>query len=84
MYVTYPNIPLIRDALKQASFENDCAYWDMFEAMGGENSMPSWVFYDPPLGEKDFIHFTPQGARYIAKMFYNAFMYEYNRYLKKR
>jgi len=84
VYITYPNIPLIRDALKQASFENDCAYWDMYEAMGGENSMPSWVFHDPALGEKDFIHFTPQGARYIAKMFYNAFMYEYNRYLKKR
>ncbi|MCF6365085.1 MAG: GDSL-type esterase/lipase family protein [Bacteroidales bacterium] len=84
IYVTYPNIPLIRDALKQASFENNCAYWDMYEAMGGENSMPSWVFHDPPLGEKDFIHFTPQGARYIAKMFYNAFMYEYNRYLRKR
>jgi len=84
VYITYPNIPLIRDALKQASFENDCAYWDMFQAMGGENSMPSWVFHDPPLGEKDFIHFTPQGARYIAKMFYNAFMFEYNRYLRKR
>ncbi|RLD52819.1 MAG: hypothetical protein DRI94_01880 [Bacteroidetes bacterium] len=83
-YVTYPNVPLIRDALKQASFENNCAYWDMYEAMGGENSMPSWVFYDPPLGEKDFTHFTPRGARYIAKMFYNAFMYEYNRYLKKK
>jgi lysophospholipase L1-like esterase len=82
-YVTYPNIPLIRDALKQASFENDCAYWDMYEAMGGQNSMPSWVFHDPPLGEKDFTHFTPVGARYIAKMFYNAFMYEYNGYLKK-
>jgi lysophospholipase L1-like esterase len=84
VYVTYPNIPLIRDALKQACFDNDCAYWDMFEAMGGENSMPSWVFHDPPLGEKDFTHFTPQGARYIAKMFYNAFMFEYNRYLRKR
>ncbi|MCF6183263.1 MAG: hypothetical protein L3J56_01330 [Bacteroidales bacterium] len=83
-YITYPNVPLIRDALKQASFENNCAYWDMYEAMGGENSMPSWVFYDPPLGEKDFTHFTPQGARYIAKMFYNAFMYEYNRYLRKK
>ncbi len=82
-YITYPNVPLIRDALKQASFENNCAYWDMFEAMGGENSMPSWVFYDPPLAEKDFTHFTPKGARYIAKMFYNAFMYEYNRYLRK-
>lgn len=83
-YITYPNVPLIRDALKQASFENNCAYWDMYEAMGGENSMPSWVFYDPPLGEKDFTHFTPRGARYIAKMFYNAFMYEYNRYLRNK
>ncbi len=84
IYVSYPNIVLVRDALKQASFDNDCAYWDMYEAMGGENSMPSWVFHDPPLGEKDFTHFTPQGSRYISKMFYNAFMYEYNRYLKKR
>ncbi len=84
LYVSYPNIKLIRDALKQAGFENDCAYWDMYEAMGGENSMPSWVFHDPPLGEKDFTHFTPQGARYISKMFYNAFMYEYNNYLKRR
>ncbi|NPA68225.1 MAG: hypothetical protein GXO50_06410 [Chlorobi bacterium] len=82
-YVTYPNVPLIRDALKKAAFENNCAYWDMYEAMGGENSMPGWVFYDPPLAEKDFIHFTPRGARYIAKMFYNAFMFEYNRYIKK-
>lgn len=82
-YISYPNITLIRNALKQASFENNCAYWDMYEAMGGENSMPSWVFYDPPLAEKDFIHFTPKGARYIAKMFYNTFMYEYNQYLKK-
>ncbi len=83
-YVSYPNITLIRDALKQAAFENNCAYWDMYEAMGGENSMPSWVFYEPPLAEKDFTHFTPKGARYMAKMFYNAFMYEYNRFLRKR
>ncbi len=83
-YISYPNIGLIRDALKQASFDNKCAYWDMFEAMGGENSMPSWVFNDPPLGEKDFTHFTPRGAKYIAKMFYNAFIYEYNSYLRIR
>ncbi len=84
LYISYPNIVLIRDALKNASFENGCAYWDMFEAMGGENSMPSWVFHDPPLAEKDFTHFNPAGAKVMAKMFYNAFIYEYNRYLRKR
>ena len=84
LYVTRPEVPLVRDALKQAAFENDCAFWDMFSAMGGENSMPSWVFFKPPLAEKDFIHFTPNGAKYIAKMFYNAFIYDYNAFLRKR
>jgi hypothetical protein len=84
IYITRPEVPMVRDAMKQAAFENDCAFWDMYEAMGGENSMPSWVFYDPPLAEKDFIHFTPQGAKYVAKMFYNAFIADYNRFLRKR
>lgn len=83
-YITYPNVPLIRDALKQAAFENDCPFWDMYEAMGGLNSMPGWVFNEPPLAEKDFTHFTPQGSKYIAQMFYNAFIYEYNAYLRLR
>ncbi len=83
-YVSFPNIVLIRDALKKAAFENNCAYWDMYEAMGGKNSMPSWVFRKPPLAEKDFTHFNPRGAKIIAKMFYNALIYEYNIYIKKR
>jgi len=83
-YVSYPNITLIRDALKKASFRADCAFWDMYEAMGGENSMPSWVFAEPALAEKDFIHFNPRGARVIAQMFYSALMLEYNNYIKKQ
>ncbi len=83
-YITDPSVPLIRDALKRATLDNGCVYWDMYEAMGGENSMPSWVFHDPPLAGPDFIHFTPQGASYIAQMFYSAFMYEYNQYLSKQ
>ena len=58
-YVSYPNIEKVRDALKQASFSAGAAYWDMFEAMGGRNSMPSWVFAQPPLASTDFVHFTP-------------------------
>lgn len=83
IYVTNPNVIKVRDALKEAAFQNNCPFWDMYEAMGGENSMPSWVFHKPPLAGKDFIHFTPQGSNYIAQMFYSAFMYEYNRYLRE-
>jgi len=83
-YVSYPNVKLIRDALKNASFRAGCAFWDMFEAMGGENSMPSWVFAEPALAQKDFVHFTIRGSKIIAKMFYRALMLEYENYLKKQ
>ncbi len=82
-YVSYPNVLLIRDALKKATFKANCAFWDTYEAMGGKNSMPSWVFSDPPLAEKDFIHFTVGGSRIIAQMFYQAIMLEYNDYFIK-
>jgi lysophospholipase L1-like esterase len=79
-YVSYPNVAIIRDALKNATFKAKCAYWDTYEAMGGANSMPSWVFSDPPLAEKDFIHFTVKGSSIVAQMFYKALMFEYNEY----
>lgn len=81
-YVSYPNIPRIRDALRNAAFAHQAAFWDMYSAMGGKNSMPSWVFADPPLGAKDFIHFSHKGAEVISRIFYNALITEYNQYIK--
>lgn len=81
-YITYPNLELVRDALKKATFRANAIYWDMYEAMGGKNSMPSWVFANPPLAGTDFVHFNPKGAQIIANMFYNALLFEYNQYLR--
>ncbi len=83
-YVTYPLLPEVRDVLKEATFKAGGAYWDMFEAMGGENSMPVWVAAKPPLAAKDYIHFSPRGARLIAEMFYDALIHEYKIYQKSR
>jgi len=81
-YVSFPNIEKIRDAMKNATLNANCIYWDMYEAMGGKNSMPSWVFAEPALASSDFVHFNTRGARIIANMFYNSLMYEYNLYKK--
>ena len=81
VFVSYPNLENIRDALKNAAFMADCPYWDMYEAMGGRNSMPSWVFAEPPLATSDFVHLNERGARVLAEMFYNAFMHDYNAWL---
>lgn len=83
-YQSYEIIPELVEAMRQAAFANNCAFWDMYSAMGGWNSMPDWVFHEPPLGEKDFTHFSVQGANVIAKMFYNALIGCYNQYIRKR
>ncbi len=82
-YVTRENLPYLIGLIKQEAFLHNCAFWNMYEAMGGENSMPSWVFHDPPLAEKDFIHFTPKGADIIAKMFYKALVADYNKFVTR-
>ena len=82
-YKTYPSLEPVRDAMRTAALQSGCAFWDMYEAMGGENSMPSWVYADPPLAVSDFVHFNHRGASIIGEMFSNAFIYEYNSWLIK-
>src|SRR6056297_3285 len=83
-YESYPNIEKIREAQKNAAFKAGCAFWDMYEAMGGKNSMPAWVNANPPLAKTDFTHFTWKGSVVVSKMFYDAFINDYYEYIKKR
>ena len=82
-YVTYPLLPTIRDVLKKTALENDAGYWDIYEVMGGMNSMPQWVDADPPLAAPDYVHFTRNGSNKIAELFYNALIEDYKEYVAK-
>ncbi|MFC2080194.1 hypothetical protein ACFLRQ_01830 [Bacteroidota bacterium] len=79
-FVTYPKLEAVRDALREAALESDCLFWDMYEAMGGVNSIPNFVLADPPLARPDYIHFTDKGVNVMAGMFFDALMLEYGRY----
>ena len=83
-YASYPNIEKIRDAQRKAAFRAGCAFWDLYEAMGGHNSMLSWVQHDPPLANDDYTHFLPAGSRLVGKMIYDAIMKEYDAYRHER
>jgi len=80
-YQSYPNIVKIRDAQKKAAFEAGCVFWDLYEAMGGENSMPGWVFAKPALAQKDFVHFNIGGAKIVAELFCRAWEKEYQKFI---
>lgn len=83
-YETYPNLELVKQAQYQAAKKTHSAYWDLYKAMGGKNSMPSWVFAEPPLASSDFIHFNRKGGHIIAQMLYNALMAEYESYQQEQ
>lgn len=82
-YVTYDYLPAVVETLKNAALSTGSGYWDMYRAMGGHNSMPGWVNAKPELAAPDYVHFTPRGSTLISNMFYNAFMLEYNNFIKK-
>jgi len=79
-FTTYPGLEAIRDALQAAALESGFGFWDLYEAMGGENSMASFVHADPPLASTDYVHFTGLGVNLVAEMFYNALMLELNEF----
>ncbi len=81
-YESYGNIEMIRDAQKEAAFETGCAFWDLYEVMGGHNAMVSWVNHSPALAGKDYTHFTNKGAGFVAELLFNAIMHEYGVYKK--
>ena len=65
---SYPNIPKIIDAQKNATTESGAVFWDARNAMGGKNSIIRWFNMNPPLAKKDFVHFTDQGADTIGRL----------------
>jgi lysophospholipase L1-like esterase len=77
-YVTHPLLEDLRNAIRDAAFSTDCAFFDMYDCMGGKNSMVAWV--EQGIAAKDYIHFSPAGARKIATLLYSSLINDYNAY----
>ncbi|MGI4872798.1 MAG: hypothetical protein ACRYFX_16695 [Janthinobacterium lividum] len=76
-FVTDPTVPLLVAAQQRLAKRTHAAFWNLFAAMGGENSMTSWVEQSPPLGRKDYMHITSLGGQRIAQQLYAYFLAEY-------
>ena len=77
---SYANIDKVRDAQMRAAKRANCSFWDLYNVMGGELSMPGWVNAKPSLAEKDFKHFNSRGAKVIGNKLFNAIISDYNDY----
>lgn len=82
IYNTYPFLPYCVEQMIEATKSAGGAYWNLYAAMGGHNSMPAWV--EKGLAGKDYIHFSNGGAKIASQMFYNALIAEYAKWKKKK
>lgn len=73
-FVTNPEVPLLLETQKHIVDKSKVAFWNLWEAMGGQNSMNEWVNSAPPMALKDYSHFTQIGGERVAQLFVNALL----------
>jgi hypothetical protein len=59
---------------RKIALEEGCAWYSVFEAMGGEGSMGRWNRSSPRLGWGDLAHVTRAGAEVLGERFYRAIL----------
>ncbi len=70
------NGPTVQKAMYELAKEYGAAVWDVFDIMGGKDSVIKWR--DAGLVKKDRLHFTPEGYVLLGDLLYNAMVDDYN------
>lgn len=72
----------IRHAILLYCEKQEIACYDLYSAMGGENSIVSWQ--QQGLAAADLVHFTKSGYQLQGEMFYESFIKAYTTYATNR
>ena len=75
---TYPKLPLVVERLREMANAHGVAYWSIYDAMGGENSMITWN--KNGLAGSDYIHFSFKGANLMGDYLSDAILKLYELY----
>ena len=80
--LSYTWLPTVIERLQKTVTAHGAAYWSIFHAMGGQNSMSAWV--NQGLGSGDYIHFSQRGADIMGDRLSKAFDNMYHLYLMRK
>lgn len=79
---TYPMLPTLIDSLAATAISHDAAFWSIYHAMGGHNSMVEWNRRG--LAGSDYIHFSQRGADLMGDRLAEAFAKEYKKWKRRK
>ena len=79
---TYPDLPNIVEQLRKMANEHGAAYWSIYDAMGGQNSMVSWA--KNGYAGADYLHFSQKGSDIMGNYICDALQRMYELYKLRR
>jgi hypothetical protein len=82
-FKTMKAIPAMRDAQRLIAERTGIAFWDLYEAMGGENSMVKLAEAKPPMAAKDYTHLNFRGGRKLSGLMVKSLLHEQKSYNEK-
>ena len=78
-----PSIPMLVNGQRKLAQETEIVFYDLFTAMGGENSMVDLVNATPAMANGDYTHLKFNGGKKIANILMGTINYEYEKYVRK-
>jgi alginate O-acetyltransferase complex protein AlgI len=71
-YHSYPNIPDIINAQREAAERAGVLFWDSWKAMGGVDAIVKWRDSEPPLAYNDYTHISYYGGHRLGELLLEA------------
>lgn len=77
---TMPGVKNLIRYQQNIAAESGIAFWNMFEAMGGDGSMAKLVHAKPSMANYDYTHINFRGGKYLAGLLYETLIYGKEQY----
>lgn len=81
---TMSGIPALVRYQQAVAVRCHAAFWNLFEAMGGEGSMATLVDSQPAMANRDYTHINFRGGRHLASLLFEALVYGQEQYEKRK
>jgi len=82
--ITVPILPRLVEIQRTVAAETGCAFFNTFQAMGGEGTMARWYVARPRLVTADYMHPFPAGAKQVGFLFEHGLCDGYRRFQAQR
>lgn len=81
---TMPGVKNLIRYQQALAAETHVAFWNMFQAMGGEGSIVGMVNSSPPMANYDYTHINFRGGKHLAELLFETLMYGKEQYGKRK